>query len=98
MDKQKAPVEVVDSEEAVVVAIVVAVVAIVAAVAVVVVEVDSAELEKTSGFQKPNLVVLLKLDTSQLLRKFTLTPSQSKKHQLLTNLSRTQRVISVMKS
>jgi hypothetical protein len=98
MHKQKAAVEVVDSEEVVAVAIVVAVVAIVAAVVVAVVEVDSAELEKTSGFQRPNLVVLLKLDKSQLLRKFKLTQSQSKRHPLLTNLSKKQREISVMKS
>ncbi len=82
----RALVEVVDSAVAVIV-----VVDAVATVVAVEVAVASAVLARTIGFQRPSSAVLLSTDTSLLLRKFTLTQSQSRRHQLLTNSSRIPR-------
>jgi len=54
-------------------------------VAEVVAEVDS----RKNGPHLPNSEDSSKPDTSHLLKKFTLTPSQSRKHQSLTDLSLT---------
>ena len=88
--------EVVDSD-AVIEAVEDAVVTVVAEEVVVANQVVSEPVRMT-GFLRLSLVVSLRTDTSQLLRKSTLIQSLLKKQTSLINLSKTPRVIFLMKS